>query len=298
MLGKRLFDGGDPFLFHHDGKYYIYCTKENSMPTFTPEYPFYETCENGMDGIEVHVSDDLIHWKNAGYCLKKGDVVGTRGFWAPEVSFRNGKFYMAYSADEHSAIAVADSPLGPFKTHGKGWLREKPSIDGHILFDNSGVYFYFVDFDNCNRIRVAKMSDDLTRLEHEYEDVLISVSDPWELVDCRVAEGPFVIKHDGKYYLTYSANHTRNAAYAVGYAVSDSPIGPFVKYPGNPIVHSVGNDVQGTGHASFMKLPDCERYICAFHCHNSKESFKPRKVCLAEAWFEKSEPHDILTVGL
>ena len=32
-------------------------------------------------------------------------------------------------------------------------------------------------------------------------------------------DAPFVIKHKGLYYLTYSANHTRCVDYCAGYAV-------------------------------------------------------------------------------
>ena len=41
-------------------------------------------------------------------------------------------------------------------------------------------------------------------------------------------EGAFMYKHNGKYYLTYSANLWARE-YAVGYAVADSPLGDFVK---------------------------------------------------------------------
>ena len=299
--GKRLFDGGDPFLLEHNGTYYVYCTTENGLPAFTKEHPFFETCKNGEDGIEVHISKNLVHWENGGYCLKKGDVLGTHGFWSPEVSFFRGKFYMVYSADEHIAVAVSDSPTGPFKKLSDNWLREKKSIDGHFLFDDDGsIYLYFADLEKGNRIMVAKMSDDLTRIEHEYKDVLISADEqPWEMIDCRVAEAPFVLKHNGLYYLSYSANHTKSKDYAVGYAVSERPTGPFKKYSGNPILHGF-DDIAGTGHHSFAPTGDSNKYICIYHCHSGdNESFTPRKICLAEAEFVQNPEggNDILVIN-
>jgi hypothetical protein len=49
-------------------------------------------------------------------------------------------------------------------------------------------------------------------------------------------EGAFMYKHNGKYYLTYSANPFWAREYAVGYAVADSPLGDFVKPEKNRIL--------------------------------------------------------------
>lgn len=283
----RLFPGGDPFLMKHDGKYYIYCTTENGEKLESPSA--FNTDKDGKDGFYVYQSEDLIRWENKGLCLSKSDTVGEKWFWAPEVSYYNGKFYMVYSAEEHLAIAVSDSPAGPFKQYSDGWLRDEPAIDGHLLFDNSGIYLYYVRLGSGNRIFVAKMSEDLKRIEHEYEDVLIKTEEPWEKVDKDVAEGPFVIKHNGLYYLAYSCNHTRSEDYAVGYAISNCPTGPFKKYENNPILRKKG-DVAGVGHNSFMPTDDENRFICAYHCHSgNSDNFKPRMVCLCEAGFEKDE---------
>ena len=42
-------------------------------------------------------------------------------------------------------------------------------------------------------------------------------------------EGPFMIKHNGKYYLTFSIGSYLEYSYGVMQAVSDSPLGPFRK---------------------------------------------------------------------
>ena len=51
-----------------------------------------------------------------------------------------------------------------------------------------------------------------------------------------MAEGPSVLKKEGIYYLIYSANHFESKNYGVGYATSDSPMGPWKKYEENPIL--------------------------------------------------------------
>ena len=276
MLTK-LFEGGDPFLMTYGGKYYIYCTTESNRKLESANA--FDTEKDGNDGFYVYESEDLINWKNKGLCLDKKNAVGDRWFWSPEVSYYNGKFYMVYSSEENLAIAVSESPTGPFIKLTDGWLRKR-TIDGHLLFDDDGsIYIYFADLKNNNRIFAGKMSADLTEIEYECENVLIEATEPWETLDCRVAEGPFVLKHNGLYYLSYSVNHTRCEDYAVGYAVSDRPFGPFVKAENNPILHKPA-DLMGTGHHSFMPTADKDKYICAFHFGFILRASPPRSVII------------------
>ncbi len=89
-------EGGDAFVLLHNGKYYLYCTREDERDIDWSVG--WRTDYNGRDGFEVCVSDDLENWTNLGYCLEKGEnVLGERFFWSPEVYFHKGKFYMAYS---------------------------------------------------------------------------------------------------------------------------------------------------------------------------------------------------------
>lgn len=259
-------EGADPFILLADGKYYLYST-------------------NDANGYKCWVSDDLVNWELTGLGLSKEDVQGDRWFWAPEIIEKDGKYYMIYSSEEHLGVAVADSPAGPFKQENKRWLSERNAIDGDFFRDDDGqVYLYYVRFDGGNVIYGTKMSDDLLTMDEENEVRLIEAQDEWETLDCLVTEGPFMVKHNGKYYLTYSANHFRCPGYAVGYAVSDNPLGPFKKYEGNPILHKTAT-VQGTGHHSFTKSKDGKNLICVYHTHNSMTQIQPRMTCIDPAEF-------------
>lgn len=262
---NSLLDGADPFILLWKGKYYLYST-------------------NAQDGFKVYVSETLSEWEEKGYCLKKGDAMGERGFWAPEILARNGKFYMVYVADEHLAVATADNPLGPFTQTEKKWLSERNAIDGHFFADDDGtVYLYYVRFDNGNVLYMSKMAEDLLSFDEADERFLLRAEQDWELKDCSVTEGPFVLKHKGKYYLTYSANHTRSPYYAIGCAISDSPYGPFVKCKNNPVMQK-NEFVNGVGHHSFFRAKNGE-LVCVYHCHCSKAEFAPRRVCIDRAEF-------------
>lgn len=272
----------DPFILLHDGKYYLYGTTKAEFLAAD-----FATENEEDDGVRVFESDNLRDWTYRGFCLKKGDMIGTFNFWAPEIVYRNGKFYMVYVAEEHLGIAVADSPLGPFVQEKKEWLSERKAIDGSFFFDDDGkAYLYYVRLrpETGNTIFVAKMSDDLLSIDEENELMLIRAQEEWETKDSRIAEGPYVLKHQGLYYLTYSANHTRSQDYAVGYAVGHSPLGPFERYAGNPILHRT-DDMVGTGHHSFTTSKDGQTLICVYHCHTSSEVFHPRLLCLDKAEF-------------
>ena len=279
--------GADPFVLFYEGKYYMYSTTETGKVLVGANDFATETDEG--DGIYVYVSNDMKSWEKHGYALKKGDSIGEKWFWAPEVLEYRGKFYMVYASEEHIAIAVASHPHGPFRQEEKRWLREGKSIDGSFFVDDDGtVYLYYVRLDGQNRIYVAKMKDDLSGIEEEYENCLIAAEEPWETLDCLIAEGPFVLKHKGLYYLTYSCNHTRCIDYAIGYAVSKSPTGPFEKFAGNPILRRKGKLI-GVGHHSFARAED-GTLMCAYHCHNINSSyFKPRMSCINTAEFVEGE---------
>ena len=287
QFGNPIMPGADPFVLLHDGMYYMYCTMENAQPLVG--HNNFPTAEGKQDGYHVYQSDDLLTWEDKGFCLKSQDVMGDKWFWAPEVLYRNGKFYMVYSSEEHLGIAVADSPLGPFRQEKKQWLFEENAIDGHFFVDDDGtVYLYYVKFPKGNVIFVAKMAEDLLHVDTFYPQPLIQAEEPWETVDCLVAEGPFVLKHKGLYYLTYSCNHTRCRDYAVGVAVSSSSVGPFAKSKKNPILHR-NDKFCGVGHHSFTTSKDGKTLICSYHCHNSLDIFKPRRFCLNTAEFVPGE---------
>lgn len=268
-------EGGDPFVLYHDGKYYLYAT----------------TCSD--QGYIIRVSDDLVNWHEEGFCLEKKDVLGEKNFWAPEVMFHNGLFYMAYSADWHLGIAVSDSPTGPFKQEEKKWACSEQAIDGSFFKDDDGrIYLYYVHQTSngryINQIYAAQMNDDLTGIIEETERLLIDPCEDWEVRErARTAEGPFVLKNNGKYYLTYSVNDFQSVYYSVGCAVSDSPLGPFKKLKGNPILKR-SEFVNGTGHHSFTRTEDGQ-IICVYHTHNSPTVVNPRKICIDKAEFGTNE---------
>lgn len=261
----------DPGILIHDGRYYLYATDDRDPSR----------------GIPVWQSDDLLTWKAIGLALKRGDAFGTRDFWNGGVAKRaDGKFLMHYTANEQLAFAVADSPLGPFRSADAKPLRtEHKELDTDLFVDGDGqAYFYFVRHDRGNVMHGARLRADWSGVDEASSRELLRVTALWEHTDKKstwpVLEAPCMVKHAGRYHLVYTANDFRNPDYAVGIASSDSPLGPFTKHPRNPVLQRIAG-LRGTGSAQlFQDLKGRWQLLC--HAHFSDTAWSPRKPVLIE----------------
>ena len=272
---KVLVPLADPFILLYDGVYYAYGT-------------------GAEEGIEVMTSDDLKLWKRAAnnenrLALHKNDSYGEKWFWAPEVYFVNGKFYMYYSAEEHMCVAVSDSPLGPFKqTEKKPMLEGEKTIDNSLFIDDDGTpYLFFDRFNDGLNIWVAELEPDLMTIKTETLHPCIHVSQEWEEVWPRVNEGAFVVKHDGVYYMTYSANSYESQFYGIGCATATNIMGEWKKYSDNPLLQKPG-DLVGVGHSSMFTDKDGNLKI-VFHAHRDTSNIHPRNMFITSVNFENQD---------
>jgi len=282
----------DPTIFLDKGTYYLYGT--GGLPG------------SGRDGFLVYTSKDLKSWEGpagatGGFALVKGDVFGTKWFWAPQIFRYQDRYWIAYAADECIALATSESPLGPFKQEKmEKFPGELLQIDPYIFFDDDGkIYFFHVRLDRGNRIYVAEMEPDLSGIKKDTLRECISTRlDSWENVrnnDYGVAEGPTVIKRDGVYYLFYSANDYRYVEYAVGYATASSPLGPWTRYEGNPILSRKNVGQNGTGHGDILTDPE-GKLLYVFHTHKSDKEVHPRKSAVIDLVAEKKEGKTVFSV--
>lgn len=257
---------------------------------------------NADSGFLVYTSSNMKSWKladnaNDGYALQKGDVYGTKGFWAPQVFLYNRKFYMAYVANENIAIAESISPLGPFIQNVKSQIVGNGNqIDPYVFIDTDGKkYLYHVRLSGGNKIYVAEMTDDFSAIKPATLQQCITVTDTWENTanaKWPVTEGPTVIKRGRLYYMFYTANDFRNPDYAMGYAISDNPYGPWKKYDGNPILSRKMTGVNGPGHGDVV-IDKHRKIFFVFHTHRSNTQVAPRKAALVRVRFTKDTASDI-----
>ncbi len=267
----------DPFILLHDGVYYAYGAAD-------------------ADGIVVYRSSDLKLWKKEStLALHKDNSYGDRWFWAPQVHYSEQlkKFFMYYTVNEHLAVATSDSPLGPFVQEVKQQLLSEKAIDSSFFLDDDGkAYLYYTKFDNGSEIWIAELYDDLLYLNTGTARRCIRVSQSWEVERGTVNEAPFVVKHDGRYYMTYSANEDESAYYGIGYAVSDSPAGPWVKFDENPILQKP-NGIEGAGHCSMFR--DAGGSLKAvLHAHHSPGNYDTRYMYITDVTFTDGDPAQLV----
>lgn len=277
----------DPTIFREGDTYYLYGTSPQSA-----------------NGFWAYMSKDLKNWSGPvgardGYALN-GGTYGAWGFWAPQVFRHDGKYCMAYTANEQLAIAESDSPRGPFTQDATRMLTppnvfdHRPGgvmpvrnreIDPYVFFDDDGkAYLYHVRLINGNRIYVAELNADMRSVKEETaRECVAAEKGTWENTsggDWGVAEGPTVVKVGKTYYMFYSCNDFRSIDYAVGYATADSPLGPWRKH-GKPIIsrHIVGEN--GTGHGDLFRDKDGKwKYV--MHVHHSDRQATPRRTAIVE----------------
>lgn len=68
-------------------------------------------------------------------------------------------------------------------------------------------------------------------------------------------EGPWLTKHNGRYYMQYAAPGTQFNVYADGVYVADHPMGPYTYQKHNPISYKPGGYINGAGHGSTVLGP-------------------------------------------
>lgn len=267
----------DPYILEYNDRYYLYGTDDQPGEVDR--------------GFKVYTSTDLVNWSQpvgkgeGGRALLSSDSWGNWGFWGAEVYLRDSIFYMFYTVEEHLAVATGTSPLGPFTQQEKKPLRNVKEIDCHVHVDDDGkAYMYYVSFENnSNEIFVEELNDDWLSTKPETKTRCIWWTQAWENADPEfshwpVAEGSSVLKHEGIYYLFYTANHFLSQKYAVGYATSDSPYGPWNKYEGNPVLKQTDR-LRGTGHCSFVRSPS-DDLVMVYHAHRDTSQATPRKMCI------------------
>ncbi len=227
---------GDVSVFKWEGKYYMFCT-----------------------GGGAWVSSDMLNWE---YHYVAGVPV------APDVCPYNGKFYMTGNSMN---VWVADNPLGPYTVLGQwkgtpdrehGWSQ---GFDPHIYVDENNQPYLFWPGMAISGIYSVKLDpNDITQfvgpITHHFsfnpDHVWERQGEQNEFPDVAWIEGPWIYKHNGTYYLQYSASGTQWRTYAEGYYKSKNVQGPYEYASNNPLLRRTEGIVTGPAHGSMVTGPD------------------------------------------
>lgn len=169
----------------------------------------------------LYTSTDMVNWTDHGVVasLKSFDwVKRDNGAWAEQVVERNGKFYMYCPIHGNGiGVLVSDSPYGPFKDPlGKPlvWQKEHwDDIDPTVFIDEDGQAYMYWGNPNCYYV---KLNEDMI----SYSGDIVKLKETPE----HYQEGPWFYKRNGHYYLAFASTCCPEG---IGYAMSDSPAGPW-----------------------------------------------------------------------
>ena len=245
----------DPFIHHEGDTYYLYGTSHEQ-------------------GLLVWTSKNLVNWQLRGFAFHRSEQTWSRrNFWAPELFKHKGKYYLHFTAlgqgqRRRIVLSESDLPLGPFREIKAPWFDSgRDTIDSDVFRDDDGqLYLYSVCLDTPAikhfEIFVRKLDDALNPVGEPV--FCMKPSEKWE--GGWVNEGPFVMKHNDMYVMTYSGVGYKSADYSVGIATAKSPLGPWVKSHDGPILKRC-DGVSGPGHHSFIDSPDGKELFIAYHTH-------------------------------
>lgn len=295
----------DPHVYVENGKYYIVGTSDR---------------DNNV--IDCYVTEDFVKYTKHLAIYDPANFDGWEAekaaIYAPELYCFDGVYYMYYSAIDgdgirRNSVVVADTPLGPYrplqndKVDGLAepiFLDKNKSfgvLDITIFVDDDGqMYMYYSVATNDNQHIVGvKMNSPYEADWSTYTALVVpgalnstnSILKPlsWEMYrsGTPIVEAPYLIKSNGRYYMTYSVNGCWDKFYNVCYAVSDSPLGNFEKpyqsggtwtnlllgYPGTNVGNATVSSKwegfnSGTAHHCFFNVG--EQIMIGYHAHQNR----------------------------
>lgn len=262
----------DPFVLKFRGHYFAYCT---------------DLWRDGNVFGVLH-SRDLVNWSEIGGAMQRLDT-DAPFYWAPEVTYRNGKFYLYYSVGNETLmeirVAVSDRPDGGFVDSGHRLTTEDFAIDAHVFTDTGGekYLFYATDFLEHTHIGTGTVVDkmvDFFTLAGNPRPVTRARFD-WQIYDPQrrekggvrwhTVEGAFVLKRKGIYYEMFSGGNWQNPSYGVSFAVTDDIETPeeWTQFSDGekilPILRTVPDLIVGPGHNSVIRGTNNRELFCVYH---------------------------------
>lgn len=232
------------------------------------------TTSNWLPAYPLLKSKDLINWKTVNYVFENKPAWADYYFWAPEISYENGKTYIYYTAHKKDgnlcvAVASADQPEGPYKDHGTLICQEVGSIDGFPMRDENGkLYLIWKEDGNSvgksTPIWAMELNEARTELIGEKKE-LFRADAPWEN---NLVEGVSMIRHGDYYYTFYAAAACcgRGCTYGTGIARAKNLLGPWEKYDKNPVLSNDTN-WKCAGHGTPVEKEG--KYYFLYHAYDS-----------------------------
>lgn len=238
-------------------------------------------------GVKLLRSTDLARWEPYGQVFDRAvpdwareAVPGTRGIWAPDLSYHDGLFYLYYSVStfgsQHSVIGLAVNqsldPASPdYAWQDRGLViasdaadTDFNAIDPALLIDEEGRWLLFWG-SYWTGLKAVEV-DPATGKPKQDAKILPVAARPDTA--SHAIEAPFVHFHDGYYYLFVSWDGCCDGAdstYKVAVGRSQDALGPYVDAAGEPMLEGGGTVIlessdrwRGPGHNGVIATDEGE----------------------------------------
>ena len=264
---------GDPAALVHDVTLYIYAGHDECPPP-QQYYLMNEWC--------ILSTKDMKTFTEHSYKMQAKSFAWAKGeAWASQVIERNGKFYW-YVTVEHKdipgksiGVAVADSPVGPFKdARGSALVTNDMTteytkigwddIDPTVFIDDDGQAYLIWGNTQCY---YAKLKENMTELDGP----IVPVDLP------RFTEAPWIHKRGEWYYLSYASEFPEK----ICYAMSKSITGPW-EYKG--ILNELAGN-SNTNHQTIIEFNDEWYFIYHNGAINPHGCGFRRSVCIDRLYY-------------
>lgn len=212
--------------------------------------------------IPISHSKDLIHWEIIGHAITNPEwahldgLEGGRGYWAPDISYYEGRFYITatYRLNDvppvyrRQIVVFSDKPEGPYS---EPVFIDEDGIDPSIFNDDDGRRYMLLN----RGARIFKL--DKTATKKISDATLLYYGD-----HKRAPEGPHLYKKDGYYYLLEAEGGT-GPGHRVTISRSKELFGNYEPCPYNPIMRQDDPDaaIQRCGHGDLVDTPDGRWYM-------------------------------------
>lgn len=219
-------------------------------------------------GLPVSHSTDLVHWRVIGHAVENlagsglAGLPGGYGYWAPDISYHRGRFYVVATLRRHTAplrlqmITSAADPRGPWE---KPRFLPLDGIDPSLFTDEDGRRYILLN----PGAMMAEISD---------EGELRSAPEMLLFGSARIKpEGPHLLKKDGWYYLFLAEGGT-GAGHMETVARSRKLRGPYEPCPYGPILsrRNPHSPLGRSGHGKPVCTPD-GRWFMVYLCGRTVE---------------------------
>lgn len=277
-------------------------------------------------GIQVMSSKDMKLWKKERAVFSKAPewavqmVPGFKGhIWAPDIIFYQGQYHLFYSCSAFgkntSAIGHATTPtLNPedsdFKWTDHGMIIQSVpnrdywnAIDPNVIVDEEGTpWMSFGSF--WDGIKLVKLAKDMSAISEPEEWYSICrrnyrpVRDNYTEANDNAVEAPFIMRHEGFYYLFVSFDYCcqgEKSNYKIAVGRSGSVAGPYrdregrsLSAGGGTILLQGNEQWAGVGHCAAYQF-DGKDYLVAHGYYIPQEGVS--KLVLREiSWDEEGWP--------